>query len=99
MKIHVLVFPVVFFGALALTHPAHSATIGIKGHNPDQVQGKCEGGTCFGPSDKGVYGCLAGDAAESSAEAKETTTQTPVTPGVPLSMSRTSEPHSPHAKR
>jgi hypothetical protein len=61
MKIHVLVSPVVFIGALALTYPAHSSTIGIKGHNPDQVQGKCEGGTYFGPSDKGTYGCLGAD--------------------------------------
>jgi hypothetical protein len=61
MKIHVLVSSVVFIGALALTYPARSSTISIKGHNPDQVQGKCEGGTYFGPSDKGVYGCLAGD--------------------------------------
>jgi hypothetical protein len=61
MKIHVLVCPIVFVGALALTHPAHSATISVKGHNPDQVQGKCDGGTYFGPSDKGTYGCLEAD--------------------------------------
>jgi hypothetical protein len=61
MKIHVLVSPIVFLGALALTHPAHSATIGVKGHNPDQVQGKCDGGTYFGPSKQGSYGCLEAD--------------------------------------
>lgn len=39
MKIHTQVSVVVLVGALALTHPAHSETISIKGHSPSQVKG------------------------------------------------------------
>lgn len=61
MKIRVLVIPVIFATAFALTCPAHPETISIKGHNPDEVQGKCNG-VYFAPGKKGgSYGCLNDD--------------------------------------
>jgi hypothetical protein len=43
-----------------IANSALAETVSIKGHNPDQVQGKCDG-TYFAPSSKGVYGCLNND--------------------------------------
>jgi hypothetical protein len=42
---------------------SRGATISIKGHGRDSVEGKCNdgGGTFFAPSKYGVYGCLAQD--------------------------------------
>jgi hypothetical protein len=57
MKIPTLVSPVLFVGALALTHPAHAKTISITGHGAGAVKAGCKG-TFFPASDSGVYGCL-----------------------------------------
>jgi len=43
-----------------IANSALAETVSIKGHNHDQVQGKCDG-TYFAPSSKGVYGCLNND--------------------------------------
>jgi hypothetical protein len=62
MRILALVSPVVLVGALALTSPAHAATIPIKGHSPAQIKANCSGGVYFAPGGKGqTYGCLAQD--------------------------------------
>jgi hypothetical protein len=54
---------VLLVAAAAMPSLSRGATISIKGHGKDSVEGKCNdgGGTYFAPSKYGVYGCLAQD--------------------------------------
>jgi hypothetical protein len=54
---------VLLVAAAGMPSLLRGATISIKGHGKDSVEGKCNdgGGTYFAPSKYGVYGCLAQD--------------------------------------
>lgn len=58
------VFAVVFFACAALGQAAYGDEVSIKGHNHDQVQGKCsgDGDVYWTEGAKGsTYGCLHAD--------------------------------------
>jgi hypothetical protein len=63
MKIATLISPLVFVGALMLTHPATAKQISIQGFDSGAVKKACGGGdqVYFPPTKNGVYGCVNGD--------------------------------------